>query len=136
MKKSAILAILLFFLAFNSYSQTEQTTTLSKEELLEKSNRNRSTGKTLLIAGGAAFGLGVILAASNPFDDTSAVTGVTLMALGLGSALASTFFYNAAKDQKNQAAQLSLVNEPLKPFGNSERITEPLPSLRLTIPLN
>jgi hypothetical protein len=150
MKKIALLTMLLIISATTFGQQTNTTPTLTKQDYLLKSKRQK-TAAQWLFAGGALLssigGLIIVLdEASNTFVDvftfdpstdyySSSAGGPILLTTGLLSIAGSIPLFVASKKNKSKAMKLSFKNESTQQIHRGSFIYKSVPSLSLKISL-
>jgi len=143
MKKTATLLLLLTFSALSFCQQTERSTTLIKEDYLEKS-KNKKTAAWLLLAGGGAMVItGFAIPEGEPefnilclcyVGKNSGAQGL-LIAGGVLSMGASIFFFKSSAKNKRKVMELAFKNESAPQLSESGFTYRTIPALNLKIKL-
>lgn len=134
MKKTFIFLILLFFI-IKGFSQTTPSTPFSKEDYLEKSKTQKTTGWIFLSAGIAMTAVGVI-GFNNTYDDwndNSTDAYGALILTGPLVALGSIPFFITSGSNARKAATLSLNYQPILILNQGALTQSSQPSLSVTI---
>ncbi|TRX36465.1 tetraspanin family protein [Flavobacterium sp. ZT3R18] len=134
MKKTLIFLILLLFTA-KGFSQTIPSTEFSKEDYLQKSKTQKTTGWVFLSAGVAITIVGVI-GFSNTYDDwsdNSTDTYGVLILSGPLIALGSIPFFISSGSNARKAATLSLNYQPILIPNQGSLVQSSQPSLSIAI---
>lgn len=142
--KLSILFLAVYSL-FSSLSLGQQTDTSfsPKENLLEKSRKQKTTGFILLgtgtaavITGGALFRNNFCLWDCSSNEDFAIGAGVALVLAGAGSMIASIPSFVKSLKNAKKAAQLSLKTTPVYLPRDSHNGPKSHLALQLSIPLN
>ena len=143
MKKAAIFLLLLTFSILSFCQQTERSTTLTKQDYLEKS-KNKKTTAWLLLGGGAALvATGFAVSEGEPefnflclcyVGENSGTKGL-LISGGVLSMGASIFFFKSSAKNKRKAAELAFKNESAPRIMENGFAYRTIPSLNLKIRL-
>jgi hypothetical protein len=134
MKKTLIFLILLLFMA-KGFSQTTPKTPFTKEDYLQKSKTQKTTGWIFLSAGIAITAVGVI-GFNNTYDDWSDNSTDTYGALILSGpliALGSIPFFISSGSNARKAATLSLNYQPILIPNQGSLAQSSQPALSVTI---
>jgi hypothetical protein len=134
MKKTFIFLILLLFIA-KGFSQTTPNTPFTKEDYLQKSKNQKTTGWVFLSAGIAITAVGVI-GFNNTYDDWSDNSTDTYGALILSGpliALGSIPFFISSGSNARKAATLSLNYQPILIPNQGSLAQSSQPALSVTI---
>jgi hypothetical protein len=134
MKKTLIFLILLLFMT-KGFSQTTPNTPFTKEDYLQKSKNQKTTGWVFLSAGIAITAVGVI-GFNNTYDDWSDNSTDTYGALILSGpliALGSIPFFISSGSNARKAATLSLNYQPILIPNQGSLAQSSQPALSVTI---
>jgi hypothetical protein len=134
MKKTIIFLILLLFIV-KGFSQTTPSTPFSKEDYLQKSKTQKTTGWVFLSAGIAITAVGVI-GFNNTYDDwndNSTDTYGALVLTGPLIALGSIPFFISSGSSARKAATLSLNYQPILIPNQGSLAQSSQPALSVTI---
>jgi hypothetical protein len=136
MKKNLIFLILLLFMA-NGFSQTVPITEFSKEDYLQKSKRQKTTGWIFLSVGVVISTVGII-GFDNTYDDSwygssSSDTYGYLVLAGPLISLGSIPFFISSGSSARKAATLSISNQPILIPNQGSLVQSSQPSLSITI---
>jgi hypothetical protein len=134
MKKTLIFLILLLFIV-EGFSQTTPNTPFSKEDYLQKSKKQKTTGWVFLSAGIVITAIGVI-GFNNTYDDwndTSTDTYGALVLTGPLIALGSIPFFISSGSSARKAATLSISNQPILFPRQDSYVINSHPSLSLKV---
>jgi hypothetical protein len=134
MKKTIIFLILLLFIV-KGFSQTTPSTPFSKEDYLQKSKTQKTTGWVFLSAGIAITAVGVI-GFNNTYDDwndNSTDTYGALVLTGPLIALGSIPFFISSGSSARKAATLSLNYQPILIPNQDSLAQSSQPALSVTI---
>lgn len=137
MKRIATCTMFLIFSA-TSFSQLKSATpTLTKEDYLQKSKRQKTTA-WLMLGGGIVVGF----VGLTQFNFAGSVTevnntpGTVLFLTGNALVIGSIPFFSASKRNRKKAMSMSFQNQPLPKFPRNSSITgNAIPSLTLEISL-
>ncbi|PWA09596.1 tetraspanin family protein [Flavobacterium laiguense] len=133
MKKTFIFLILLLFI-IKGFSQTTPSTPFSKEDYLEKSKTQKTTGWIFLSAGLAITTVGIIgFANTDDIYDNSTDTYGALILTGPLIALGSIPFFISSGSNARKAATLSLNYQPIHIPNQGSLVQSSQPSLSVTI---
>jgi uncharacterized membrane protein len=134
MKKTLIFLILLLFMV-KGYSQTIPSTEFSKEDYLQKSKNQKTTGWVFLSAGIVITVVGVIGFNNTYHDwnDTSTDTYGALVLTGPLIALGSIPFFISSGSSARKAATLSISNQPILLPKQDSYVINSHPSLSLKV---
>jgi len=132
--------ILAFLMGFSAQTFGQEMT---KENYLEKSRRQKTTGWILLgggvamaVAGGILFNENFILFGASDAEDNKAGIGGAMFVVGGLAALGSIpLFINSSSNAK-KAALISFKNQPLNNLRYAGNIPKSIPSVHISIPLN
>jgi len=102
--------------------------TLTREDYLLKSKRQKTTGHILSGAGGLMFAGGLLI---NVDDETA----ITLMGIGLLTELVSGGFYLSSHINERKAAKLSVSYQHVSIPRNNGQAFHRQPTLTLSIPI-
>jgi hypothetical protein len=115
---------------------------MSKQDYLDKSRRQKTTGLILMgggsvlaIAGGVLFSENFCTVGCTPELEQGMNTGTVLMVVGGLTALGSIPLFISSNNSK-KAAQISIRNEPTNIPKYAGNIPKSVPSITYTIPLN
>lgn len=143
MKKTTIFLLLMIFSISSICQQTERSTTLVKEDYLEKS-KNKKTAAWLFLAGGSAMVItGLVISEGEPefnvlclcyVGENSGAKGL-LIAGGVISMGASIFLFKSSAKNKRKAMELAFKNESAPRIMESGFAYRTIPSLILKIGL-
>lgn len=143
MKKATIFLLLLTFTIASFCQQTGRSTTLTKEDYLQKS-KNKKTAAWLLLVGGAAMVItGFAIPEGEPefnilclcyVGENSGAQGL-LIAGGVLSMGASVFFFKSSTKNKRKAMELAFKNESAPRILEHGFAYRTIPSLNLKIRL-
>jgi hypothetical protein len=135
-----IIAAILFF--FESFSQqTNPAPSLSKQDYLTKSKKQKTGAWGLLGFGAAMLVGGTIIAASETEDRWNEGEGESLDAAGVVAAIGVTAMvgsiplFIASSRNKRKAMSVSLKNEQFQSLKNSSLVYKPMPAVSLKINL-
>jgi hypothetical protein len=136
MKKTLIFLILLLFTA-KGFSQTIPSTEFSKEDYLQKSKRQKTTGWIFLSAGVVITTVGII-GFDNTYNDdwygnSSSDTYGYLVLAGPLISLGSIPFFISSGSNARKAATLSISNQPILFPRQDSYVLNSHPSLSLKI---
>lgn len=135
MKKTFIFVTLLLFIA-NGFCQTTPSTPFSKEDYLQKSNRQKTTGWIFLSAGVVITTVGVIgFSSDSDWDSSSTDIYGALFLGGPLIALGSIPFFISSGSSARKAAKLSLNYQPILVPSQGTLVQSSQPSLSVTINL-
>jgi len=142
MKKFLIVILLLSFQARSVAQQTTPGTNKTREELLKKSNNQKTAGYLMLIGGAVAIAGGTALFAEN-FDlfsggsNAGEAGGAILVAAGGASMIGSIFVFSASARNKREANSMAVGFKIEKgmPFAFKDKKPAYFPALsfRLTL---
>jgi len=113
MKKYIALLLLLAFQARSIAQQTTPGSNKTREELLKKSNNQKTAGYLMLIGGAVAIAGGTALFAEN-FDlfsseaNSGEAGGAILVAAGAASMIGSIFVFSASARNKREANSMAV----------------------------
>ncbi|NVK49994.1 MAG: hypothetical protein HWE09_09515 [Cyclobacteriaceae bacterium] len=133
MKKLFIAAFVVATLIRAAYPSFAQQ--MTKQDYLEKSKRQETTGFVLLGAGAVLFGASLVIGNSDSASWGDIETGVYLFVAGGGSMLASIPFFISSGSNARKAAELSFKYQPMNMPRYTGAIPRAYPSLTLTIPI-
>jgi hypothetical protein len=136
MKKTFIFLILLLFM-IKGFSQTIPSTEFSKEDYLQKSKRQKTTGWIFLSAGVVITTVGII-GFDNTYNDdwygnSSSDTYGYLVLAGPLISLGSIPFFISSGSNARKAATLSIRNQPILIPNQGSLAKSSQPSLSVTI---
>jgi len=125
-------SILLLLFAISVFSQE---VVKNKEYYSEKSKRQRSGARVMLIGGAALIGTGFLIGdrKESSFDD--AATGAVLGGVGMLLMIGSIPVFIASGKNKRKAASLSFNNMMTPQIKNSSMVYKPMPAVSLKINL-
>lgn len=131
--------ILAFLMGFSAQTFGQEMT---KENYLEKSRRQKTTGWILLgggvamaVAGGVLFNENFKIFGSEAENDNAGIGGAMFVVGGL-AALGSIPVFIISGSNAKKAAQMSFKNQPLNNQRYLGNIPKSIPSLNISIPLN
>ena len=143
MKKTTIFLLLVILSISSICQQTERSTTLTKEDYLQKS-KNKKTAAWLFFSGGAAMVItGFAISEGEPefnilclcyVGHNSGAKGL-LIAGGVLSMGASVFFFKSSTKNKRKAMEVAFKNESAPELMESGFAYRTIPSLNLKIRL-
>jgi hypothetical protein len=143
MKKTTILLLLVISSISSICQQTGTSTTLAKDDYLQKS-KNKKTAAWMFLAGGAAMTItGFAISGGEPelnilclcyVDENSGTKGL-LIAGGVLSMGASVFFFKSSAKYKRKAMELAFKNESAPRIMAHGFAYRTIPSLNLKIKL-
>jgi hypothetical protein len=136
MKKTLIFLILLLFMV-KGYNQTIPSTEFSKEDYLQKSKRQKTTGWIFLSAGVVITTVGII-GFDNTYNDdwygnSSSDTYGYLVLAGPLISLGSIPFFISSGSSARKAATLSISNQPILVPNQGSLAQSSQPALSVTI---
>lgn len=137
MKKIILLFIVSQMLTENIFSQQPDfSSTLTRQDYLQKSNRQKTIGWILLGSGAGMMGGTLIFGPTSgaaSFDD--AVTALEIFGIGIVASLSSIPFFISSGKNIRKAMSLSLKNEKIPEVLNQSLLSRSVPSINLTISL-
>lgn len=143
MKKATIFLLLLTFSIVSFCQQTKRSTTLTKEDYLQKSKKKK-TAAWLFIAGGSAMLItGFAIPEGEPelnfpclcyVGENSGTKGL-LIAGGIIAMGTSIFFFKSSAKNKRKAMELAFKNESVPLITENGFAFRTIPSLNLKIRL-
>lgn len=148
MKKLLIIFSLFAGISHQTFGQVSESN--SKQDLLEKSQRQKTTGFIMLGTGGAALVIGGIMAIKGTGEVVNCLgtlncsgsegnewaAGTVLALVGGLAMVGSAPFFISAGNNKQKAAQLSLNTMPIYLPRGTNNGPRSYPVLQLSIPLN
>lgn len=143
MKKATILLLLLTFSIVSFCQQTKRSTTLTKEDYLQKSKNKKTAAWLFLTGGGAMVITGFVIPEGEPefnflclcnVGENSGAKGL-LIAGGVLSMGTSIFFFKSSAKNKRRAMELAFKNESAPLITESGFAYRTIPSLNLRIRL-
>jgi hypothetical protein len=142
--KKAILFIFLSALTFSSFSQKANPATLTKQDYLKKSKRQKTTA-WILAGGGTAMALvsltsfNLINVFGSALDDNNSnenlKRGETTFYIGCITAVSSIPFFIASSKNKKKAASVSFKMEKTPVYQQRSFVYHSYPALSLKIPI-
>lgn len=140
MKKVTICALLLIFSATSFSQQTNPAPTLSKQDYLKKSKRQKTAAWILMGVGVLSTSLGSVRTNPNGYwggpEDNSNTNSTVFLVTGLAAIGTSIPFFIASSKNKKKAASFSL-NFKTAPLLQQSRITyNSFPAATFTISIN
>jgi hypothetical protein len=137
MKKHLLLS-LLFALSMNSFCQQRETApTLTKQDYLQKSKKQKTTA-WILLAGGTTvgfIGLTKFNFAGSEDPEFSNTPATVMFFSGIAVAITSIPFFNASKKNKRRAAAISIKNQFVPNIQSSGLVYKPTPCLVMRVNL-
>ncbi|WP_130274924.1 hypothetical protein [Cecembia calidifontis] len=142
MKKRVIMAVWLSaFLLGSSLPLFAQS--MSKQDYLDKSRRQKTTGFIMLgggvamvTAGSILFSENFILFGASNADDNAAAIGAAMVVVGGLATIGSIPLFISAGNNKRKSSELSFKNLPSNIPKYSGNIPRSIPSVTYSIPLN
>lgn len=132
MKKITTLLSIIAFISFQAIGQVSSDSALTKDEMMEKSKKQKKTGFILIggglamtIAGGAVYG-----------DDFSNGAAPPMIAIGVGSMIGGLVMLIVSSSTQDRAEELTLGITPIDLPKGTYVGPAGIPSLNLSIPLN
>jgi len=127
---SATILLLLF-----TFSVFSQDVVKNKEYYSEKSKRQKTGARIMLIGGAALIGTGLLVGdrRESSFDD--AATGAVLGGIGVLMMLGSIPLFAASSKNYRKSASLSFNNMMTPQIKNSSLVYQPIPAVSLKIKL-
>jgi hypothetical protein len=125
--KKLLCTLTLILFTFSVFGQT-----LTREDYLLKSKRQKTIGHVLFTGGALMFTAGAIILFGDPGNEAS----VPLMGFGLLTDLASVPFYISSGINARKSAKLSLTYQHLSIPQNNGQAFNRMPMLTVRIPLN
>jgi hypothetical protein len=134
MKKTLVLLTLMLFIV-KGFSQAVSSASFSKEDYLQKSKKQKTTGWVFLSTGIALTIIGVIgfETSDDDFNDNSTNTYGALIAGGSIIALGSIPFFISSGSNIRKAATLTLNYQPILIPNRDCLVQSSQPSLSVTI---
>jgi len=135
--KKLILLIILSLLTINLFSQT-QNLKLSKDDYLQKSKNQKTTGWVLLAGGTTMAVVGIIIGNnSNLFDNNNSdfEIGAGLLIVGLATDLVSIPFFISSSSNARKAATISFNFQKIYLPQHNVIVAKTQPSITLRIGL-
>ncbi len=116
---------------------------MSKQDYIEKSQKQKKTGVKLLVGGVIVGTAGAIIFNENfkiynstKANDNGTIVGGAMFAVGALAALGSIPYFISSSSNARNAAQISIRNEPFHGTKYAGNFPRSIPSLTYTIPLN
>ncbi|GAA0880300.1 hypothetical protein GCM10009119_32700 [Algoriphagus jejuensis] len=131
-----LITLAFLFLTLPEVKAQNQDNQLLIEENLRQSEKQKKTGITMMIAGGAATAVGMMLAWNSAWDSAEFGAGGFLMLAGSASVIIGIPIIVSSANKARKAATLSLSANSarmIRPNGFSPQV---YPALNLTIPLH
>ena len=136
--KKIVFLLLFSTVTFSSFSQTGNSpTTLTKQDYLQKSKKQK-TAAWILLGGGAAvgvIGLTQINVAGSDYGDPKNGAGTVLFFTGAAATLSSIHFFSVSSKNKRKAMSVSFKNNPSQQIQRGSFVNRSLPSLTFKIHL-
>jgi len=130
MRKLFLFSFLLF-LAASTFGQ-QRNPSLTKQDYLQKSKRQKTTAKLLLGGGLLSFSVGFLTIGGK---GTNSVDNGIMLIAGTAAMVASVPLFIIASKNKKKAMSMSLKNQLVPRFEGTGFVYKPLPSLSLKIGL-
>ncbi len=130
MKKVIILVVYFLIAVTVIGQQTEITSLLTRQNYLDKSERQKTTAKILFGGGFLSFGLGF---ATLGGKSTNSVDNGIMVIAGAAAMVTSVPFFISASKNKKKAMSISLKNQMIPGLQETGFVYTPLPPLHLKI---
>lgn len=106
-----MLCTMLLFLTASLFSQQKNTQSLSRQDYLEKSKKQKTAAWILLGGGAVLIGTGLLIGDRQESSFDNAATGGIIAGIGIASAIGSIPFFIASARNKRKVVEVSTYLE-------------------------